>query len=333
MNNQLARLITDYQTSVRTAVVLMHRSGIPMPFSSASWIEADIPHRGKLEGGVEYFKHGAGCEVSLETGKVDFDFGDQGEIGGFDVWRLIRFAGSRLSDYGFESAEAVKQCFEAAVTSATLIYSGYCLYYVANAARELAVDVDCRLPGDLLPSRDQDLVLALYAHYFLAADLMRENYEKLNSKWDKAGKLSRNNEVNLRIYLFSWLGFLGVTCEGFKKLRMRLLLQEDRPDSFGELLPMWNDIGRMMKRHSDSLREFRNNVFHLRESPDVVRQYFSNDAERLPWAHDLHGAIASFFSNYRILCEVHYVIHHRKGQIDSNRNLKRRTRGRLRTIV
>jgi hypothetical protein len=324
MGRKLAHLISDYQQSVRTAVALMYRSGISMPFSSASWIEADIPHRGHLEGGVEYFKHGAGCEVSLKTGKVDFDFGDQGEISGFDVWRLVRFAGARLSDYGFESGEVVRQSFEAEVDSGALVYSEYCLYYVADEERALAVDVDCRLLGDMLPVHDQDLVLALYSHYFLAADLMRKNYEKHKNNLDESGKLSRNNEVNLIIYIFSWLGFLGVTCEGFKKLRMRLLLLQDRPDSFKELIPISDDIGRRMKIYSDSLREFRNNVFHLRDSHEVVRHFFSNNVERLPWALDLHKAIADFFSKYRILCEVHYVVHHRLGEIDSNRNSKRR---------
>ena len=124
MNNQLARLIADYQTSVRNAVALMYRSGIQLPFTSENWIETDIPSSGTLTGDVKYFKHGAGCEVKLETCTVDFDFGKQGEICGFDVWRLTRFAHDSLGEYGFESVEAVQQCFDVEVGLRRLIQSG-----------------------------------------------------------------------------------------------------------------------------------------------------------------------------------------------------------------
>lgn len=325
MDKPLACLINHYQTAVRNAVVLIHRSGIPLPFSSASWIQTDIPFRGQLEGGGEYSKHGFGCEVDLETGKVDFDFGTSGEIGGFDLYRLTRFAEGRHSSFGFDGADAIKDSFTTAVNSESIVCSGGHLYYVATAVRELAVDVDCRLAGDKLPPRDADLVLALHAHYFMAADLNRKIYEQLNRKWEKNAMLGRADQVKFRIHLSSWLGFLGVTCEGFKKLRIRLLLKEDRPDSFAQLLAKWDDIGTMMKRHSDPLREFRNHVFHLRESPDVVRKFFSKDAERLSWAHKLHGAIDDFFSEYRISCEVHYVIYHRLGEIESRGRSGRRT--------
>lgn len=85
-----------------------------------------------------------------------------------------------------------------------------------------------------------------------------------------------------------------------------------------------------MNKHSNSFRKFRNNVFHLRENPEVVRQFFANDKERLPWARELHAAIARFFSEYHILCEVHYAMQHgRKTEIDSNRKLKRRSKQSL----
>jgi hypothetical protein len=325
MNNQLTNLISDYQASVRTAVELMQRSGIPMPLTCTDWIDTNIPEIGELDGGIRYFKHGYGCAVNLATGKIDFDFGRQGEIGGFDVWRLTRFAGSRLTEYGFDTEHSLEECFKAAVTTGSLIYSGYILYYVAGMPRTLAVEVDTRLPNDALPSRDQDPVLVLSAHYFLAADLMRQHYIKLDNKWKKYSYLSQNDEATLGIYLSSWLGFLGVTCEGFKKLRMRLLLQENRPESFSELISKCDEIGSIMKQHSDPLREYRNNVFHLRDDIEAIRRFFAYDAERLPWANELHTAFADFFSEYRILCEVHYIIHHRRSEMQiGQKRLKRR---------
>lgn len=326
MNNQLTNLISDYQASVRTAVELMQRSGIPLPLNCADWIETDIPEYGELDGGIRYFKHGHGCAVSLPTGKVDFDFGDQGEIGGFDVWRLAGFAGSRLAEYGFDTEEALKECFKAAVTTGSLVYSGYILYYLTGAARVRATEVHNRLPDDTLPSPDQDAVLVLYAHYFLAADLMRNNYIKLDSKWQKYSYLNQNDKATLGIYLSSWLGFLAVTCEGFRNLSMRVLLQENRPESFRELISKSDEIGRMMKRHSNPLREFRNNVFHVRKDIKVINRFFDNEADRLPWAGELHVAIAGFLSEYRVLCEVHYLMHDRRSESQLGRTRPKRRR-------
>jgi hypothetical protein len=43
--------------------------------------------------------HGIGCRINLSTGSVDFNYGPNGEINGFDVWRLYNFARERPSKY------------------------------------------------------------------------------------------------------------------------------------------------------------------------------------------------------------------------------------------
>ncbi|MBD7987437.1 hypothetical protein H9645_05285 [Luteimonas sp. Sa2BVA3] len=134
MDSNLARLISDYQVNVRAAVELMRQSGIPLPATNTDWAATDIPQRGELKGGVAYFKHGYGCAVRLPAGTVDFDFGEHGEIYGFDAWRLVGFAGPRLPEYGFVSEASFNECFKAEVAAGSLVYSGYILYYIADAA-------------------------------------------------------------------------------------------------------------------------------------------------------------------------------------------------------
>jgi hypothetical protein len=135
MDSRLANLICDYQASVRAAVDAMQRSGIPLPATNTGWAANGIPQRGKFEGDISYFKHGYGCAVGLPAGTVDFDFGEHGETGGFDPWRLAGFAGRKLSEYGFSSERALEECFKAELAAGSLVYSGYILYYVADAAR------------------------------------------------------------------------------------------------------------------------------------------------------------------------------------------------------
>lgn len=183
--------------------------------------------------------------------------------------------------------------------------------------------MEVRLQLDSLPHEGQDPVLTLHAHYFLAAELMRSNYVRLRSKWEQRGRLSQNETVNQRIYFCTWLGFLGVTCEGFKKLNMRILLQSNRPQDFLELIPQTDALGRAIKQHSGPLREFRNNVFHLRDDIGAIERFFARGAERLTWAEELQDAFDQFFFDYRILCEVHYVIHGRKGEGEMGRSRRK----------
>jgi hypothetical protein len=171
-----------------------------------------------------------------------------------------------------------------------------------------------RLMDDSLPNRDQDAVLTLYAHYFLAAELMRSNCLKLESKLKQRGRLSRKDTVEQGIYAGTWLGFLAVTCEGFKKLRFHLLLQENRPEEFRELIPKSDAIGKVIKQHADPLREFRNHIFHLRDDAGAIERFFAKGSVRLIWAKELHSAFGEFFSEYRVLCFVHYMTHDRTSE-------------------
>ncbi len=316
MNEKLVRLIADFQENVQIALKLMQRSGIQMPFSRNNWIESNIPNTGELDGGVKYYKHGAGCLIKLSTGDVDFDFGEQGEIGGFNFWWLIRFAGKKLTAYGFRNEDEVAEYLDDALDKGELICPDHDLYYISNVPYTYAVDIDSSYSDEMLPSRNRDRINILQIHYFQTAELMFENYDKLSRKSHKNGHLSQREKVYMRTYLFTWLGFLGVVCEGFRNLNIRILLNNNRPSEFKELVPISDSIGKLMKEHADSLREFRNKVFHLRENTDFVHNFFDKKIERLPWARELHMALANFFSQYRILCEVHYVMNERKGESD-----------------
>ncbi len=131
MDHRLAKLIDEYLVSVSAAVELLELAGIDRPKSNRAWAGNQIPQIGVLPGGIKYFKHGYGCAVHLESGVVDFDFGENGEINGFDTWRLSGFANNRLSSYGFSSESDLEACFKAEVNAGTLLYSGYILHYLS----------------------------------------------------------------------------------------------------------------------------------------------------------------------------------------------------------
>lgn len=167
-----------------------------------------------------------------------------------------------------------------------------------------------------LPHRDSDTILTLYAHYFLAADLMLRKYKELNNKRSKAGRLSMNKEKEETVFFFSWLGFLGVTCEGFNKARIFVTLRDCRPDKFNEMLQLCGELGRMIREHDDALRKVRNNIFHLRDSTDDLREFIlgGGPVRRTTWAEQLHEKFAEFFSDYRTTCEVYYLLEDRRDE-------------------
>ncbi len=158
-----------------------------------------------------------------------------------------------------------------------------------------------------LPHHDKDAILTLYAHYFLASELMFKHYKKLLAKKSQHSRLGRKDRVHMSIYVCTWLGFLAVTAQGFKKLTIRKLIQSARPVAFVELIPMANELGKLLKKNDDALRKFRNNVFHLRENTEEIERFFRERHNRLEWAEELQAAFQQFFSDYRVLCDVHYA--------------------------
>ncbi|MFO0602796.1 MAG: hypothetical protein U0324_06450 [Polyangiales bacterium] len=132
MHPGLAHVIRDYQRVVARVVAMLEAVGIPRPASNTAWAGASVPWRGDLGGGVRYHKHGYGCAAQARSWHVDFDFGDVGQIDGFDAWRLAGFAGGKLAKYGFASVDDLRRAFAAAVDAGELRHSGYILYYLAD---------------------------------------------------------------------------------------------------------------------------------------------------------------------------------------------------------
>ncbi|MGP4955500.1 DUF6896 domain-containing protein [Pseudomonas helleri] len=263
---------------------------------------------------IKYFKHGTGCNVDLPDGAVDFDFGSDGEISGLDVWRLGQFAKQRPPTFGFATDKEMYDCFNNSVNQKLITPLNSALYSLANQPIEYASGIDSRHEADLLPHREHDTILTLQIHYFYAADLMLKNYDNLERKWDKKQKLSRTDEINFRIYITSWLGFLAVTCEGYRKLNMYLLLNRERPAEYQELIPKCKKLNRTINQHYHDLRKFRNNVFHLRSNTEDTLAFLTPWGGRLSWARSIHSDLKSFFSEYRILCELHYMSNGRRSE-------------------
>jgi hypothetical protein len=135
MDRRLSNLIQEYQRRVADAVAMLETAGIPRPGTNTEWVESHDFGRMSLPNGFEAYKHGFGCSVDGPEWGVDFDFGAQGQIDGFDAWRLYDFARRRLEQYEFSSEKEIETAVRSAADAGDLEFSGYILYYVTNTGR------------------------------------------------------------------------------------------------------------------------------------------------------------------------------------------------------
>ena len=63
------------------------------------WRSGQIERCGEIIDGVEYELHGVGCAIHFPIELVDFDYGPNNRIDGFDVWRLYMYAADRPEEY------------------------------------------------------------------------------------------------------------------------------------------------------------------------------------------------------------------------------------------
>ncbi len=135
MDDRLVALVRAYQERVAWTVERLEEVGIPRPASTTEWVGNGIEQQGTLADGGRYYKHGYGIAVHGGDGVVvDFDFGDSGEITGFNVSRLWGFSAFTPHRCGFTSEAELKRVFDLAVGAGELRYSGYILYYLQPAA-------------------------------------------------------------------------------------------------------------------------------------------------------------------------------------------------------
>jgi hypothetical protein len=80
--------------------------------------------------GIKVFPHGCGLSIAFNDTWIDFDFGENSEINGFDAYRLWSFAERNKIQHGFESYKEVEAAIEQAVGKELIRFSGYINYYL-----------------------------------------------------------------------------------------------------------------------------------------------------------------------------------------------------------
>ena len=137
MNEALKTVIRAFQAEVQRGLALFqqHRGFDDI----RSWHDRGLPRGGYLDAAErhEYLFHGIGCRLQLGPNlSIDWDFGHDGRMDGFDLWRLKLFLEERPDLQRILPLAALKQSFEEAVRDGSVIspwrMQNDNLYYLAG---------------------------------------------------------------------------------------------------------------------------------------------------------------------------------------------------------
>jgi hypothetical protein len=144
MTDDVLVLIASYVAAVRGALV-----AIEAHLRTTSLLDTvrENPElrSGALDSTTTYAFHGVGCCVMRGDRTIDFDFGPNGAVGGFDAWRLWLFAEGdpkgfpRLQDRELIEAELRKLCADGAIRLPKSAPSPHLYYLTAETSAVDAV--------------------------------------------------------------------------------------------------------------------------------------------------------------------------------------------------
>lgn len=90
-----------------------------------AWHDKTIAQKGSLNDIVQkYAFHGAGLYAKLKGKEVDFDFGPDDRIDGFDAWRLKEFADSQKKYKDKWSSKSIESGLEELMKNGTIYKPG-----------------------------------------------------------------------------------------------------------------------------------------------------------------------------------------------------------------
>ncbi|WP_285416441.1 hypothetical protein [Pseudomonas sp. efr-133-TYG-5] len=97
-NITLEDLINDFLSKVEIGTKLLEEK-----FGSRNilnlWKTQKIKRCGEITKGIQYELHGAGCFIHFPSETINFDYGPNNRVDGFDIWRLYVFACDRPLSY------------------------------------------------------------------------------------------------------------------------------------------------------------------------------------------------------------------------------------------
>ncbi len=118
----------------------------------------------------------------------------------------------------------------------------------------------------------------LFILYFVPCDFMHQRQRYLKALFFSNPTMQDEVGQEFMAFTLYWLASLFVVADGWKELKL------SQPQ-----------IDKMIDDHWDSLRLFRNGVFHFQPQDRKHRQFI--EVEKFNWAEELHDSLRRFFES------------------------------------
>jgi hypothetical protein len=127
--------------------------------------------------------------------------------------------------------------------------------------------------------REGDPIWRLYIFYFVPCELMYHHHRRLKGPFFSNEIQREEFGPEFMTFTLYWFASLFVVAEGWRGLN----LTDPRIDN-------------LINQHWDSLKLFRNAVFHYQRKDQKHVQFF--DADKFNWGEALHAALRAFLEEH-----------------------------------
>lgn len=121
MDRELSEIIDRFNMVQEEAVrILESVFECPRPISAMDFTtrcKQEIRNKNYQCGGYKIRPHGIGMEIKINGTNIDFDFGHEGEINGFDSWRLYNFVNQNKIKSSLNTEEKIQAAIDSARSS------------------------------------------------------------------------------------------------------------------------------------------------------------------------------------------------------------------------
>lgn len=123
-------------TQAKAVNILMDVWNVKTPITTTKWVDWRVNQMvNKLPNekqGVTIFPHGYGLSMKTTEFSIDFDFGEEGQINGFDAGRLASFNNKINPESILTDNTFIQSIITHEVQKGNLLYSGYINYYLTE---------------------------------------------------------------------------------------------------------------------------------------------------------------------------------------------------------
>jgi hypothetical protein len=126
--------------------------------------------------------------------------------------------------------------------------------------------------------RRADPIWLLYVLYFVPCEIMYQHHLRLKPHF-LSGDDKTREAAGQEFFAFTnfWFASLYVVAEGWRELKVPA-----------------PEITQIIEKHIDSLRLFRNAVYHFQRGDQKHAQFF--DVDKFNWAQNIHVALRLYFA-------------------------------------